>query len=148
VEVVHHEFQVGDFVRVALMTESAIRKQTFRKKIMNNWSAEVYQIYSISEPEAAGAQPQYLLLNLFTNRRSKKKYWSYQLQQVSEDVARQAVQQAQEHPRNMPSDEPEQEAEEAFPLAPPAPPRRSVRAYAPSQQALQNLAQAPSRWNS
>jgi hypothetical protein len=148
-ETVHHEYEMGDYVRVALTTESAIRKQIFRKKIKNNWSAEVYQIYSISEPEAAGAQPQHLLKNLFTNRKSKKKYWSYQLQEISEDVALQAVQQPQEHPGNMPPDEPEAEAEEAARPEPvPAPPRRSVRAYAPSQQALQNLAQAPSRWNS
>ena len=154
-EAIHHEFEVGDFVRVALTTESAIRKQTFRKKIKNNWSAEVFQIYSVSNPEAAGAQPQYLLKNLFTNRKSLKKYWSYQLQEISEDAASQALAEHQERkddhvpgPHNMQPDERAEAVGENdhFPEEArhfPAPARRSARQYAPSQQALQNLAQAP-----
>jgi len=68
----HRSYAVNDYVRVALVTESAIRKQTFRKKIMNNFSNDVFQIYAVSAPEAAGAQPQYLLTNLTTQRKSRK----------------------------------------------------------------------------
>ncbi len=129
-EALHHVYAIGDLVRVALTTESAIRKQTFRKKIKNNWSEIVYQIYSISAPEAAGAQPQYLLTNLTTHRKSKKKYWGYQMQQVSE------------LPAPVPA-EPETEQEEEEPplpiaIAPPEP--RAKRAWKPSAQALLNIA--------
>lgn len=129
-------FEVGDFVRVALTTEAAIRRQTFRKRVQNNWSTEVYQIYSVSEPEAAGARPSYLLKNLFTNRKSRKPYWGYQLQEISAAAAQQAVH------ANIPVDEPEVAVAEAASAPNAAVPhlRRSNRAWAPSQQALQNLA--------
>lgn len=132
-EVVHHEFAIGDFVRVALTTESHIRKQVFRKKIMDNWSPNVYQIYAISEPEDAGTMPQYLLLNLATNRKSKKRYHSYQLQKVSADVARASVQ----APDN--EELPAVEEEAAVPVVA-GPPRRSARAWAPSREGLRHFA--------
>lgn len=72
-------FYVGDYVRVALTSESAIRKLTFRKRIMNNWSSVIFQVYSVSAPGHLSAQPQYLLKNMTTNRKSKKLYWSYQM---------------------------------------------------------------------
>ncbi len=135
----HQQFAVGDYVRVAVTTESAIRKQTFRKKIAANWSPGVYQIYSVSEPEAAGAQPQYLLLNLETNRKSKKLYWSYQLQKVSgPGRGNDDEQEAQD----------EESEEEHMPVAAQAAAvpaaRRSQRGYQPSAQALQNLVQGHS----
>ncbi len=135
----HKQFSVGDYVRVAVTTESAIRKQTFRKKKASNWSPGVFQIYSVSEPEAAGAQPQYLLLNLVTNRKSRKLYWSYQLQQVSGSDAEQASSPDAEQ------EEPDEEEEQpvAAAAAEPAAKRRTARAWAPSPQALQNLAQGP-----
>lgn len=139
-EAVHHLYETGDYVRVALTTESAIRKQTFRKKIKNNWSDEVFQIYSVSDPEAAGAQPQYLLKNLFTNRKSRKKYWGYQLQEISGDVAAEAVQASHRSQHPEPSVSPDEDEPAAARLAAPAPPRRTGRAYAPSKQALLNLA--------
>jgi hypothetical protein len=40
-------------------------------------------VYSISQPTTAGTQPQYLLKNLQTNRRSTKRYWAYQLQDAT-----------------------------------------------------------------
>ena len=135
-ESVHHEFQVGDYVRVALTTESAIRKQIFRKKIMNNWSNDVFQIYSISAPSSAGIQQQYLLKNLTTNRQSKKRYFAYQLQLVSEPPARLPA----AAPADIRPDEPEEEVAEAEEPQAPAPPRRSARAWAPSAQNLRNLA--------
>lgn len=138
-EAIHHEFQQGDYVRVALTSESAIRKQTFRKKIMANWSADVFQVYSVSEPAASGTQQQYLLKNLTTNRKSKKRYWGYQLQLVAEPAASKDDEQENDHfpDDNTPPDEPEEEVEEEIQ----APVRRSARDWAPSAQQLRNLAQ-------
>ena len=64
---------------VALTSKSSIRKLTFCKQIKSNWSPNVFQTYSISQPKTAGTQPSYLLKNPETNRLSKKKYWGYQL---------------------------------------------------------------------
>ena len=69
----------GDFVRVANNTEAAIRRQTFRKKIGANWSTTVFQIYKISEPVNYGIQQQFLLKNMDTGVKSRKRYWAYQL---------------------------------------------------------------------
>ena len=129
-------FSIGDYVRVALTTESAIRKQTFRKKIDANWSPIVYQIYAISAPETAGTQPQFLLFNLQTNRKSTKRYWNYQLQMASEPTEEEqkdddsVIDDAEED-----EDEEEKKEEDA-----PVPARRSGRAYAPSAAALCNFA--------
>jgi len=135
-EKLHHVYALGDFVRVALVTESAIRKQQFRKKIMNNWSKEVYQIYSISEPEAAGTQPQYLLKNLTTNRKSRKKYWGYQLQltdaaSIQDDHSDAGVSEPEEE-RFVQQEQPPQPVQ--------GPPRRSARAWAPTQEGLRHFA--------
>jgi hypothetical protein len=124
-------FAVGDFVRVALTTESSIRKLTFRKRIMNNYSDIVYQVYSVSAPEAVSAQPQYLLYNTTTKRKSIKKYWSYQLILVNEP------------------DEIEKEESEEVDLIPAVPEARVAiparqrvsRDRAPSAQALENVVQ-------
>ena len=135
----HQVYEIGDFVRVALTTESAIRKQTFRKKIMNNWSSIVFQIYSISDPSAASTQPQYLLYNTVTKRRSKKKYWGFQLQKVTGDAAAEGSEQSV--PAPAPNDDDEDEELVAADYEPEAQqPRRSARAWAPSRAALQNLA--------
>lgn len=125
-------FSVGQLVRVALTTESAIRKQTFRKKITNNWSPTVFEIYSISEPTSVGTLPQYLLENLTTKRKSKKKYWAYQLLDAhSAEVAPEP-----EEPESEPEeDEPEPEQEPQ-----PQPVRRSARAWVPSQEGLRHFA--------
>ena len=138
-EAMHHEFKIGDIVRVALVTESSIRKQTFRKKIMNNWSSNVYKIYSISQPTTASTQPQYLLINLETNRKSTKRYWGYQLSPSSEQLEEPEV------------DEPaaEEENDNSEPELEPAPvEKRPSRAYKPSAAALRNLQQARSEWGS
>ena len=131
-EKLHHVYSLGDYVRVALVTESAIRKQTFRKRIMNNWSKEVYQIYSVSEPEAAGTQPQYLLKNLSTNRKSRKKYWGYQLSLTDATSIQEDQSDAEE------ASEPEEEPVPDAPAA--AQPRRSARAWAPTQEGLRHFA--------
>jgi transposase InsO family protein len=130
----HREYKVGDIVRVALTTESAIRKQVFRKRIKNNWSSNLYEVYSVSVPEALGALPSYLLKNLDTNRKSKKQYFAYQLTPSSVDAAEQeepVLEQEEE-------EEPEQPAARA--QAEPVAIRRTARAWAPSAQALANLA--------
>lgn len=94
-------------------------------------------MYSVSSPEAAGALPQYLLINLETNRRSKKQYFAYQLLPSSLDAAEEAEQEGSDDQGNMPVDESEQEEE-----APAPPPRRTGRAYMPSAAALRQFAQA------
>jgi transposase InsO family protein len=132
-EKMHHVYSLGDYVRVALVTESAIRKQTFRKKIMNNWSKEVYQIYSVSQPEAAGSQPQYLLKNLSTNRKSRKKYWGYALQ-LTDATIQEDQSDAEE------ASEPEEERYIPEAPAAPAQPRRSARERAPSQALVDRVA--------
>ena len=138
-ESLHQVFALGDFVRTALVTESAIRKQTFRKKIMNNWSTEVYQIYSISKPAAASTQQQYLLYNTTTKRRSKKRYWGYQLQKVSEENANAAGEKSDSDQDENANDVNNENNEDEEVLEP-APIRRSSRAWAPSAQALNNIA--------
>ena len=134
-EKLHHVYSMGDYVRVALVTESAIRKQQFRKRIMNNFSEDVYQIYSISEPEVAGTQPQYLLKNLSTNRKSRKKYWSYQLQLTTEPDEHDDASEPEEE-RYIPEEPP------VLPPQPPVqgPPRRTARAWAPTQEGLRHFA--------
>ena len=132
-------FEVDDFVRVAVTTESAIRKtERFRKKISANWSREVFQVYAVSEPEAAGTQPQYLLKNLTTNRKSKKRYFGYQLQPTEpddNDAVEEAVEPEEE--RYLP-EEPQQQNRPVLQLQ--GPPRRSARAWAPSQEGLRHFA--------
>ena len=136
-ESLHQVFALGDFVRTALVTESAIRKQTFRKKIMANYSSDIFQIYSISKPAAASTQQQYLLYNTTTKRRSKKRYWGYQLQKISDETVAAAIEKnnsdEEENANNDSNDEDEEVLE-------PAPIRRSSRAWAPSAQALNNIA--------
>ena len=135
-EKMHHKYSVGDYVRVALTTESAMRKQIFRKRIMNNYSSEVYQIYSISTPASLGTQPQYLLYNTVTKRKSIKKYWNYQLTPVTADAVeaeRDSIPDEDDEPENEPE-------EEELPVAPIAAPRRTGRNWAPSAAALRNLA--------
>lgn len=73
---------VGDYVRIALTTDPAVRKNKFRKKIDANWSDTVFQIYAMSKPDSQSTQPQYLLFNTSTHRKSTKKYWTYQLQKI------------------------------------------------------------------
>ena len=120
-------FELGQQVRVALNTESAIRKQTFRKKIRNNWSATLFQIYSISNPSTAGTQPQYLLKNLDTNRKSRKRYWAYQLQDAT---------QQEEEQKEEPEEEPE-EVEEERKVSEPIPiPDRPRRERAPTSRVV------------
>ncbi len=123
-------FNLNDYVRVALITEAGNRKNKFKKRIEANWSPVIFQVYAISQPESLAAQPQYLLKNMVTNRKSIKRYFSYQLQKAN---APEAVQPA----------EPETEQEEEEPplpiaIAPPEP--RAKRAWKPSAQALQNIA--------
>ena len=132
------KFEVGDHVRVAVTIESAVRKvERFRKKITANWSREVFEIYSKSDPETAATQPQYLLKNLTTNRKSKKRYFGYQLQQIPDpgEII------SEESDEDVGSDE-EQESEESESDPEPAqlPPRRSARAWQPSQEALRHFA--------
>ena len=91
------DLNINDFVRVALTTDKEIRKQKFRKKILQNWSQPIFQIYSISQPEYRGMKEQYLLKNMDTNRKSKKRYFAYQLLKTNYDPnAIQEEQNAQE----------------------------------------------------
>jgi len=130
---------VGQVVRVALVTESAIRKQTFRKRIMNNWSRDIFQIYAVSDPDAAGAQPQYLLKNLTTHRKSRKKYWSYQLQPVPISAEQpEGGDQAESEDEEQGPEEPE--PDRYLPQPQPQQPRRSARAWQPSQEGLRSFA--------
>ena len=39
----------------------------------------MYQVYAVSAPQTLAAQPQYLLFNTETHRKSRKLYWSYNL---------------------------------------------------------------------
>lgn len=125
------EFDIGELVRVALTTESAARRNKFAKKINQNWSTQVYEIYSKSEPETAGTQEQYLLINLATGRASKKKYWAYQLQHAEEPN--------EQEPE--PEPEPELELERPAAAAAPAQIRRSARPSQLSEAGYRHFAQ-------
>lgn len=102
---------------------------------MNNFSEDVFQIYSISQPEAAGTQPQYLLKNLRTNRKSLKKYWGYQLLQIPYpgEIAEREPEASEPEEERYIEPEPEERKE-------PLPPRRSARAWAPTQEGLRHFA--------
>jgi len=119
-------FAVGDLVRVALTTESSVRKNSFRKKITANWSPTVYRVYSVSQPEKQGLQPQYLLHNLTTNRNSSKRYWGYQLQpaQAPEELPPELL----DHGN---AEVVSQETDEIVPQEVPQAPKRPVRARVP-----------------
>ncbi len=127
-------FQIGDFVRVAMTTELAIRKQTLRKHVAQNWSPDVFQIYSISSPDAAGAQPQYLLKNMTTQRKSIKKYWSYQMIEVDENAQVEEEDNEEEYGIH----EPPIPAVAKVPIA--AVEKRIARNRTPSARALENIA--------
>ena len=125
-------FAIGDYVRVALISEAGVRKNKFKKRIEPNWSADVFQVYAVSAPEVMSAQPQYLLKNLRTNRKSLKKYWSYQLQAVGAPNLDADIAQEEEE---------EEEPENAPLVAPqPIPPReRSKRGFQPSAAFLRQF---------
>ena len=138
-------FEIDDFVRVAVTTESAVRKtERFRKKISENWSREVFQVYAVSEPESAATQPQYLLKNLSTNRKSKKRYFGYQLQRTApmdeDDGDDGEISEPEEEQENRPVF-PREEPQVQQPPQPVAP-RRTARAWAPSQALLDRIARA------
>jgi len=130
-------FNVGDFVRVALTSEASVRKQTFRKKIAQNWSDTVYQIYSVSQPETQGTQEQYLLKNLTTNRKSKKKYWSYQLQHTkpAEEPAEEQLKKENIARRSQMLERLADEREPREPVV-----KRIQRSWAPSRDLLERIA--------
>lgn len=134
------EFSIGDYVRVALTTEAAVRRNTFRKKIDKNWSDTVYKIYSISNPADATTQPQYLLLNTVTNRKSKKKYFSYQLQLLPWNVDNveqdKRNRKEKEEEKNNEEKVDENDNEESVLLQPSI--RRSVRERAPANRIVDN----------
>jgi transposase InsO family protein len=63
------DFKKGDTVRLALTVHAHERKKgAFRKGYKVNWSTDLFEITSVSEPEAENAQPQYMVKNLTTNR--------------------------------------------------------------------------------
>jgi hypothetical protein len=62
------------------------KKGAFRKGYKVNWSTDLFEITSVSEPEAENAQPQYMVKNLTTNRSWSKKLWGYQMQRVDKDA--------------------------------------------------------------
>jgi transposase InsO family protein len=124
------DFSVGDRVRVALITEAAVRKQKFKKRIEPNWSSDVYQIYSKSKPATVDALPTYLLMNLSTNRKSKKRYFGYELQATNADESSRSS-----APESVESDEEESDEEPVAPAAA-APPRRSARSRAPAHRVV------------
>ena len=130
-------FIVGQKVRVALTTESSIRKLTFRKRIMNNWSDGIYEVYAVSAPTTIGTQPQYLLKNLETNRKSLKRYYAYSLLDATNSL-----------PLKVQSEEEEEENYEAPEPEPVPMNQRPSRSYQPSAQALRNFQAQPSRWGS
>ena len=127
-------YEVGDLVRVALTTDAAVRRDKFRKRIKANWSSDVFEIYSISTPVTAGTQPQYLLKNLTTNRKSIRRYWNFQLE-----------------PSSMPESDSDSELDEDVPatervIAPVIPARsKTTRVRAPSAAAMENII-ASSYW--
>jgi len=134
------KFGLGQKVRVAVTTESSVRKvERFRKKITANWSRDVFEIYAVSEPETAATQPQYLLKNLTTNRKSKKRYFGYQLQPVSGEFISEDSVASDEEDEEQGPEEPEQELYLPQPQ-PQQPPRRSARAWQPSQEGLRSFA--------
>ncbi len=122
------KFQIGDYVRVAVTTNAWVRSQTFRKKIKENWTKTVYEIYSISSPTTAGTKEQYLLKNTSTNRKSKKRYFAYQLQKTQ----RPANQEIQEEPE-VPISKPRI-------ITVPSIVDRPKRGYKPSELALMRFA--------
>ena len=75
-------YHVGDKVRLALTVYPAERRNAFRKKIKENWTASVFEVVTVSQPVAENTQPQYTVKNLETNRNWARKLWSYQLQKV------------------------------------------------------------------
>lgn len=125
-------FNKGDYVRVALITNKEIRKQKFRKKILANWSTEVYQVHSRSEPAYAGVAAQYQLKNLQTNRVAKKKYYSYQLLRTSKPEETTEVNQS-----TMTEEEEQEEQEEE--LAPVKRVSRVSERWKPSQAFINAL---------
>jgi transposase InsO family protein len=139
------EYKVGDYVRVAVTTESSVRKQTFRKRIGANWSLTIFQIYKISEPENSGTQPQFLLKNMDTNRKSKKLYWGWQLQRATYDPVAAAEERKEEVEAAAPGHDGDVDEEAPAPL-PPAPPRRTGRAREPSAAALRQIAADEDEW--
>lgn len=122
-----YTYDIGDYVRVALTADSAVRKDKFRKKINKNWSSVIYQIYSISRAETAGSQQQYLLYNCKTKRNSLKRYYNYQL-----ELAPQYVESSSDESDNEP-------VPRSAPI--PIPARIRIARYrAPSATALDNIA--------
>lgn len=136
IQVEPQEFKVGDYVRIALTANAAVRKNAFRKKIDANWSPTVFQIHSISEPTTAGAQPTYLLTNLETNRKWLKRFRADQLQKTNKPTLETVPESLEPFVMEEKYNEPEEEKAPA----PPAPPRRSARAWQPRREALRHFA--------
>lgn len=77
----HSEFKLGDSVRVLLNSDARARKDLkFAKRIGQNWSNDIYQVRSVSQPTEVYNRPTYLLR--LGSRDLKKKYHGYQLQYV------------------------------------------------------------------
>jgi hypothetical protein len=125
------KFNVNDAVRVALISEAGVRKNKFKKRIEPNWSLDIFTVYAVSAPDVLSAQPQYLLKNMRTNRKSLKKYWSYQLQHIANPVL---------NPQNDFQNDEEEEPHQAFHIPQIIPPReRSKRIAQPSAAFLRQF---------
>jgi transposase InsO family protein len=125
------KFNVNDAVRVALISEAGVRKNKFKKRIEPNWSLDIFTVYAVSAPDVLSAQPQYLLKNMRTNRKSLKKYWSYQLQHIANPVL---------HPQNEFQEVDEEKPHQTFHIPQIIPPReRSKRVAQPSAAFLRQF---------
>lgn len=78
----HDNLSVGDLVRVAITTDSKIRRNKFRKRTDANWSRTIYEIATVVQPDTAGARPQYTLKNRQTGRTWSKRYFAWQLKRI------------------------------------------------------------------
>ena len=79
-------FNKGDVVRLALTVEPAERRKgSFRKSYKINWTEDLFEILTVSNPSNANSLPQYTVKNLETGVKLRKKLYPYQLQKVDPD---------------------------------------------------------------
>jgi len=77
------DLEVGDVVRLAKTVEVEERKNKFRKRIGQNWSDELYEIISKSDPKRAVHAPSFLIKDLDTDERIKTRFYPYQMLKVN-----------------------------------------------------------------
>lgn len=75
------ELNIGDTVRIALQTTTEYRKDTFRKKYLNQWSTEIYKISNLIQPPPLGSRK--FIIKDANNNLIKRKYFRFQLQKIN-----------------------------------------------------------------